>query len=1067
MITASSLATHSRARATLGLLRTSSRGTILTIVGLVSAGVLAGPVTLDNGVVGDGHLNVTVDDWGSFGDAFGGGPQWLDLFNPSPDPNEGELGEEFPTFSTNIYLFIDPSGVGNGTHRIALSSHGGIVTTYPDPTFDCIVDQQNSTDGLPLSTNSIFSCTGSDVALNITLTQTVRALIPGPASEQRAELEQAYVIANSGPPIDLIITKHIDECIPWGGGGAFHLDDIVGVDFLELGRPKVYALDRELTTAAFVLRTREDMRLDPLTAEGGFIYYVGKQNMPAPPGNPDYPGGNCPVQDYGTDLQIWDNYGVPNCWKNFVGSVGYDISGATPLVVSGGSFIGLQATASLLSGSQYSITFLTSYGSMFSECDPSGGSGLDCNGNGILDDCETDCQPNGIPDECDISAGTSQDCNGNGLPDECSPDTDGDGEVDDCDADDDNDGVPDQNDPSRVNPQVCGDTDGDECDDCAIGVDGFGSLPDGDPTNDGVDSDGDGFCDIGDPCPLDNPDDTDGDGVCDVLDACPGEDDTVDPDNDGVPTACDNCPGDSNSDQSDCDGDGVGDVCAIAGGASQDCNSNTVPDNCENDCNCNGIDDFTDVAAQTSDDCNGNEMPDECETVRATVESPPLSPFGIGFPVSYTWASPPGMSGDLVLIFSATGDLESPSEAVNVDLNGVFVGTVFGVGAADCPAVADTDQLPVSAGDFNSVVGGGDAVIGMVTTIAVDPFLCPSSIAVSIAYPVVSANDCNGNGVPDSCDILTGESQDLNGNGLLDECDACLLAGDCGDLDANNITDSPCVWWECVDESCSGVAKSAPSDMGGSFGACAADGFCNVHDRNHALNCFSGQNICPDINVDAGGAFGDCVPDGFCNIHDANHATSCFSGTNPCGCPSGPAPENGRNVEGEAIITVASDARRIDAEGEFSVRVFVTNQNPERERGVSPQSYQLHVSTSGGRSGHLELIDITIEDRPDYVFARADDTFAAFNIETAQMLAGTDTGALRKTRRGYLATFTYRASADAAGVFVIDVLHDETTGNQTFLIGSKHTDQIAVRATVPAIVTVTPSAADANSANAR
>ena len=51
--------------------------------------------------------------------------------------------------------------------------------------------------------------------------------------------------------------------------------------------------------------------------------------------------------------------------------------------------------------------------------------GADCNGNGILDDCDIadgtslDCNGNGIPDECDISSGTSLDLEGDGLPDEC------------------------------------------------------------------------------------------------------------------------------------------------------------------------------------------------------------------------------------------------------------------------------------------------------------------------------------------------------------------------------------------------------------------------------------------------------------------------------------------------------------------------------------------------------------------------------------------------------------------------------------------------------------------------
>lgn len=49
---------------------------------------------------------------------------------------------------------------------------------------------------------------------------------------------------------------------------------------------------------------------------------------------------------------------------------------------------------------------------------------LDCNANGIADDCEiadgsvADCDGNGVPDSCDIANG-ADDCNANGTPDTC------------------------------------------------------------------------------------------------------------------------------------------------------------------------------------------------------------------------------------------------------------------------------------------------------------------------------------------------------------------------------------------------------------------------------------------------------------------------------------------------------------------------------------------------------------------------------------------------------------------------------------------------------------------------
>ena len=99
-----------------------------------------------------------------------------------------------------------------------------------------------------------------------------------------------------------------------------------------------------------------------------------------------------------------------------------------------------------------------------------------------LDRCGLDCNGNGILDDVDIEQGTSKDCNFNLVPDECEPDADGDGVPDDCD--------------------VCPGFDDNADDD-------QDTIPDG--------------CDI---CPGgDDRVDTDGDGVPDACDECPGMDD--------------------------------------------------------------------------------------------------------------------------------------------------------------------------------------------------------------------------------------------------------------------------------------------------------------------------------------------------------------------------------------------------------------------------------------------------------------------------------------------------------------------------------------------------------------
>ncbi len=63
------------------------------------------------------------------------------------------------------------------------------------------------------------------------------------------------------------------------------------------------------------------------------------------------------------------------------------------------------------------------------ECEIDAGTSEDCNNNGMPDECDLagggskDCNTNGVPDECDISGATSTDCQPNGIPDECELDT--------------------------------------------------------------------------------------------------------------------------------------------------------------------------------------------------------------------------------------------------------------------------------------------------------------------------------------------------------------------------------------------------------------------------------------------------------------------------------------------------------------------------------------------------------------------------------------------------------------------------------------------------------------------
>jgi large repetitive protein len=136
--------------------------------------------------------------------------------------------------------------------------------------------------------------------------------------------------------------------------------------------------------------------------------------------------------------------------------------------------------------------------------------GNDFDVDGDCDAGDNDDDNDGVADAQDLCPLGDKNYVSNSLTD-----VDGDGCRDDIeDADDDNDGVADVTDADPINNRVCGDSDSDSCDDCAVGVDGFGPLADKRADGDGLDSDGDGQCNAGDP-------DDDNDSVLDAVDTNP------------------------------------------------------------------------------------------------------------------------------------------------------------------------------------------------------------------------------------------------------------------------------------------------------------------------------------------------------------------------------------------------------------------------------------------------------------------------------------------------------------------------------------------------------------------
>lgn len=256
----------------------------------------------------------------------------------------------------------------------------------------------------------------------------------------------------------------------------------------------------------------------------------------------------------------------------------------------------------------------------------------DCDLDGIPDSCQiaggaADCDFDGILDACEIDQGTESDCNGNGIIDSCDIDA---GELD-CDAN----GIPDICESSGIfsfddvlnPPEPIADNLPDVVRVIAVGQPGL--LDDVDVS---VDLNhtfiGDLSIDLVNPAATSVLLHNQGGGSADDL--------NVLYDDDGSPgstapaqalSAFDgsNALGDWTLTVDDLLGGDSGQLnswgidLAIAGTGFPDCNNNGVHDGCDlassGDCNGNGILDECDIASGTSSDSNGDGIPDECSAV--------------------------------------------------------------------------------------------------------------------------------------------------------------------------------------------------------------------------------------------------------------------------------------------------------------------------------------------------------------------------------------------------------------------------------------------------------------------
>jgi hypothetical protein len=223
----------------------------------------------------------------------------------------------------------------------------------------------------------------------------------------------------------------------------------------------------------------------------------------------------------------------------------------------------------------------------------------------------------------------------------------------------------------------------------------------------------------------------------------------------------------------------VGSVFFYEGLQQYDCNGNTVPDICElfyayaQDCNGNLVPDACDIQAGSSQDCNGDEIPDECQIDHVWIAtSAPMQPLESSIVHQFSIPGPILPPGDVTITARGIGDLDAPTEYLEVFLNGYLIGRLFATTGFDCGPSPSEDQVVLPREDFEDLVGLDDAYIEIVASVAVSATECPTSaITIELGAFAPTVVDCNASGTPDLCDIILGNVADCNGNLIPDECE--------------------------------------------------------------------------------------------------------------------------------------------------------------------------------------------------------------------------------------------------------------------------------------------------------
>ena len=284
----------------------------------------------DSGV--DGFLDIAPNEYGEWSiPSFSTSLLDGDRFRPCSQPLLA------PSFSTLFFLF-GPGGQrealsDNNFHGVVSALDTSLSTTITAP----LVASDTNFDVVDDTATSSFRVFGGGTVLDFDLLQSVAALGPG-----QSRMTQTYTITNAATsPITFTLVRHIDGDLVWDGT---ILNDEVGTNTNSGGGDlSVFMQDPSFPGIT---------RLELSSAQGRDYYGVKSTQPVAAPGSP--PGA-------GTTFDVWDAFGIPTGWNNFIANVGTGIDGSSA-GINGDASIGMDFGVSLGSGESTTLTLVYTYG---------------------------------------------------------------------------------------------------------------------------------------------------------------------------------------------------------------------------------------------------------------------------------------------------------------------------------------------------------------------------------------------------------------------------------------------------------------------------------------------------------------------------------------------------------------------------------------------------------------------------------------------------------------------------------------------------------------------------------